>query len=347
MKNLILPFLTALLISSCTSNTKIVEGAQELNYCDFGNAIELFGEELVLEDPPLKFSRLYVADSVLFVFNLHSEYLYSLYNLNTKTKITDCFTFGNGPQDLIRPEIITHGNGLIWILDNQKRKLFSYDIESLYNNELSSNNEATFNNYMVYATLLDNKLASLVYHPNYKRITFYSLTGDSIKTVGDFPVSKDMGFMATLETNQCYITTNNIKDKIYLFYKRADLVEIYNQEGALIKRVHGPDHFVSEMREVDFGDGYTRVTPVSKESYEGYFTPVNVGNSFFVLYSGIQYRNDPDHLKNQILVFDELGNPLRRYTLNTPISLMTVDTINQMIYGITDQPEFRIIKFAY
>lgn len=48
----------------------------------------------------------------------HSEYLYSLYNLKTRTKITDCFTFGNGPQDLLYPEIITHDdNGLIWILE--------------------------------------------------------------------------------------------------------------------------------------------------------------------------------------------------------------------------------------
>ena len=111
--------------------------------------------------------------------------------------------------------------------------------------------------------------------------------------------------------------------------------------------MHGPEHFVSEMKEVDLGNGYKRVAPISKESYEGYFTPVNVGNSFFVLYSGIQNKNEPDHLKKQILVFDDWGNPLRRYTLDTPISLITVDSINQIIYGITDQPEYRIVKFAY
>lgn len=336
-----------LFLCSCNSKTTHIKNSERFNYSDFGNSLKLISEDVILEDAPLKFDRIYLFDSILCVKNIHSEFLFSFYDIKRKIKITDCFRFGNGPEDFIHPEIIDYENGIVWILDYQKQKLFSYNLNSLCDNKLIPNKEVSFNAFLQYATLLKDKIASVNYTPGHKRITLYSFDGDSLDTKGDFPIDEDLGFMGTLETCQSYIATNTHKNKIYLFYKRSDLVEIYDTDGTLLKRKHGPEHFMSKMQEYDAGEGNTKVAPSSKEYYDGYFNPRNVGEDFFVLYSGKENTKEPNYLMNQLFVFDNDGCPVKRFILDTPIFNLAVDSTNHIIYGITDQPDFRVIKYKY
>ena len=67
-----------------------------------------------------------------------------------------------------------------------------------------------------------------------------------------------------------------------------------------------------------------------------------------MLYSGKLYNPDqPSYLLNQLFVFDKNGNPQKRFELSEPIFTFTVDPVKNVIYGLTDNPEFRILKYSY
>lgn len=334
-------------ILSCTPNTKRNKDAIQFTYADFPSTVQLSGKNFLLEEEPLNPVRVFLSDSILFVQNMHSEVHFSLYNVKDQIKITDCFLFGNGPLELIAPAIIACEGGIVHILDKPKMKLYSYDIASLCNNEFRCVNEIRFSGFPFDMALLKDKIAALTYAPGHQRITFYSMQGDSIETKGEFPADKELSFVEQFETYQCYMITNKIKDKIYLFYKLTDLIEVYDQHGNLLQRVQGPDSFLTELAQVSIGDGAIKATSVSKEVCDAYFFPIHVDGNTFVLYSGKRNINNTSSLFDQILVFDELGNPLRIYNLDIPIFAMTINPVDRIIYGITMNPEPRIVTFQF
>lgn len=329
-------------VFSCTPNAD--KSIEQFTYADFPSRIQLSGENLTLKEQPLNPIRIFFSDSILFVQNARSEVHFSLYNMRNQTKITDCFLFGNGPHEMIAPAIISCEEGVVHILDKPKMTLYSYEIASLCNNDFQCFNKTHFNGFPFDMALLKNKIAALVYAPNHQRITFYSMTGDSIETKGEFPTRKKMELVEQFETYQCYITTD--KDNFYLFYKFTDLIEIYDQDGILLRSIQGPDFFLTELKQVGIENGAMKATSTSEDVYGAYFFPLNVDGKIFTLYAGKgNNTNNPGTLLNQILVFDSLGNPLITYDLDIPIFTMTIDPIERIIYGITMNPEPELVKY--
>ena len=51
------------------------------------------------------------------------------------------------------------------------------------------------------------------------------------------------------------------------------------------------------------------------------------------------------YLKDQLFVFDDKGNPLQRYTLDSPIFTFTINPTTNKLYGLSDNPEFHVIEY--
>ena len=45
------------------------------------------------------------------------------------------------------------------------------------------------------------------------------------------------------------------------------------------------------------------------------------------------------------MVFDDKGNPLQRYTLDSPIFTFTINPTTNKLYGLSDNPEFHVIEY--
>lgn len=79
--------------------------------------------------------------------------------------------------------------------------------------------------------------------------------------------------------------TTNRKEKVAITHYFTDLICIYNVNGTLEKQLRGPDHFASVFKE--FRDGDIIGSKASPQTYrDAFYSPVNVGNSLFVLYNG-------------------------------------------------------------
>lgn len=124
------------------------------------------------------------------------------------------------------------------------------------------------------------------------------------------------------------------------------MIELYNKKGDLIKRIHGPEQFLSQIKEHSDGNIKTS-NPIKGKAQGAYRNPINTGEEIFVLFNGKLIDEEGSSLTNKILVFDWNGNPLKVYLLNQDIFAFTVDAINKKIYGISDNPEYHIIEFSY
>lgn len=194
--------------------------------------------------------------------------------------------------------------------------------------------------------LPDNRLLATVLNISQKRFSFFSEEGNLLNTIGEFPdYGEELKPLEKIEGFDGELLLGVDGIKFFFFHKQTDLIDVFDLSGSLIRRFHGPEHFMPHVKEKDYDNG-TKVHSIPNVSKDAYFCPTLCGNEIYVLYSGKFY--DPQintYLHDQILVFDKEGNPLRRYRLSVPIFTFTVDMATRTIYGLSDDPDFRLVKF--
>ena len=309
-------------------------------------------ETLEFDELILMPMQLSIVDSVLLLLSIKTERFVHKFNINSLKKIGESVPFGNGPNEMIDARKIQVVDSSIWLFDKMVKKIYQYNFLQF----CSSDNPEVMKtvNYTIFlddiSILSKNKFVAttLGEGDNCKsRLYFFDMEGNGLFEKGELP---DDGTEKTdLENTQgalCSIIINQFEKKIGLVYKLTDLIEIYDIDGNLLKRTHGPDQFFSQLRQHNAPNGAIRAGSVKGKTRDAYFSPVCYNNELWVLYSGRSYEpNKGNYLINTIIVFDWDGNPLRRYKLDTPVFAFTIDEKNKKIYAITDDPEFHIIRF--
>ena len=194
--------------------------------------------------------------------------------------------------------------------------------------------------------LPNHHFMTTAYNSTQKRLSFYDSEGKFIETKGEYP---EYGEILTpfekIEGLSCYATLSPDKNGIFLFYKQTDLIELYDIYGNLKKRIQGPDLFFPVIKQT-IQDESVHVNSVSGQSRDAYFSPLSINGRVYGLYSGIYFnRENHKYLKDQLFVFDDKGNPLQRYTLDSPIFTFTINPTTNKLYGLSDNPEFHVIEY--
>ncbi|MGV8096490.1 MAG: BF3164 family lipoprotein [Mangrovibacterium sp.] len=335
-------------LMSC--NKQEYKDTMKFYFPDFFETVYLKGEELKFDKELLRPVRLYLIDSVLVMQNHHVETHFHKYNIHTKKKIGECIHWGSGPEEMLYPKVFQQADSILWIYDKNRRRMMSYSKEHfLYSNNPMSLSIINFNETFDKAAVSANgQIVSIVLSPESQRISFYNKEGTRVKTSGEFPeCGLTLTPVETIESFLCNISIHPQDGRICLSYNRTDLLEFYDSDGILKKRIHGPDHFFPVIAQGKKGEGIG-VYSIEGKTRDGYFSPVAFDNSLFLLYSGKFFdRNDTMYLVNQIFVFDWDGNPIKRFILDIPIFWFTVDEKQKKIYGLTDVPDFRVIAFQF
>ena len=290
------------LLSSCQSNEKYSD-AECISFSDFGEVIYLKGDSVAFDDILLKPVKIHLVDSILIMKNRNTEYAYYIFNILTKKKIGERVSFGIGPNEMIDPRFIPSTDDNAWIFDKNRKILNICDRQKVLKEE------------------------------NNKRFGLFNLEGDTICYKGEYPTLSSL--QTNIEQVEGFInefTANVEEDRVFVSYKRTDLIECYDTDMNLIKRIHGPEHFFPEVHQV--GD---RIRTNKGTERDAYSFPLSVGKKVFVLYSGKVFNpRNHDYLKDKILVFDWNGNPQQCYQLDIPIFDFAVDEKSRIIYGLTD-----------
>jgi hypothetical protein len=334
-------------LCSC-ENRRTYNQSSRFTISDIPERITLKGEKVILDDDIMKPVNLYVKDSILFVINSGMEYFLSCYNLVTSKKTGEYISFGNGPDEVLSLSL-QFTDDCIWGFDMLRKRFLQYTFDQFLNErESSPHSKITIDGTIVKALVVKDKIFTNAFEHTDSRFTIFDMGGKFVKNVGSMP---DAGIdMTPSEKSQAYINNMVLSpDKLSVFvgYMDTDLIEIYDSEGNLKVRKHGPDGFFTARREEHSGN-ISQV--IYKEgARDAYYSPVAFEDEIWVQYAGNVYDSSiPNHfLHNNIIVFNWNGDPLRIYTTDIPFYCLAVDRKRHTIYAVTIDPEFSIVKYEY
>lgn len=333
---------------SCKENR--YKNAETITRSDFKETRVLNGERIEFNDLLMKPVSITYRDSLLYMKNRSTENYFHVFNPYTLSKIGEFGAFGNGPNDFMEPVIIQSDDHWLWILNQMKRSLSRYKIDFKEGEiEIIENNKIAFDDHVDQLAVLDNNtiIASMM-KPEDKKFYFFNGQGELTATGGEYPESGiEFTNFEKIEGFMCQIAVNHKYKRIFVSHKQTDLIEIYDFDGKLLHRKHGPDHFFPVVKQTSDGD-MVKVRSNPGTSRDGYFSPKYAGEEVFVLYSGVVFNgSNAMYQIDQIYVFDWEGTPLKIYKLDQPIFNFDVDVKNRVIYGLSAEPEFHVIAFKY
>lgn len=348
MKRITQALITVILFSiiSCSQQSRY-KNSRLISIDDFPSTQALTGETVTFDSILMRPWQMALFDTVLVVKNLNTEKHFHLFNIETRKKIGERISMGQGPEDMIMPFIIP-GNSGIRFFDAGSASVSEYHLQDFVNSPSPKllKRIKLSENIMTGLVKLDDKLIGNPFQAEHMLLTF-NLNGEKTGTAGGYPVS-DITY-TDLEKPYAYYSNllSNNKDKFAVFYCWSDLFEIYDKDGKLEKRVHGPEYFYPHFKE--FSDGnisFARSIP--GESKDAYYSPVSTGDEIFVLFNGKDpHAEGYNLLATRIFVFDWNGNPRKILNLDKGVSNIAVDPTNKIIYGISEDPEYHILEFMY
>jgi hypothetical protein len=341
-------FIFILLFYSCHVSDRYRD-VEKFTLQDIPQTVSLTGEQIDFDAMIMSPKYITVVDTVLIITNRNTENFIHCFDVKNRKKLTESIARGNGPEDMLDAKNAQLVDTFIWIFDMQKQMIRQYGKHDicLSQNPKSLNNVRPQEGFFdaVLALPGQDKFIASTVQPDKKRFALFDKSGYMLTEFGDFPESNaSMTSIEAVQSFTGYLTCSN--DKFIFVCNQTDLIELYNLDGKLNKRLHGPDGFFPHMKQKSVEGGGIVVSGIEGKSREGYFSPVVYGNELWVLYDGRNSYSDPNHLMNAIIVFDlTKGKPVRLIKLDKAIFSFAVDGKNNVIYGISSDPEYHIVRF--
>ena len=349
MKNIIQTLLILCFLSGCDSNhSGHVDAYTELSFTEDK---ELTGEILDFEE--LKNPhRMLLRDSILIISNKNTDRLISVFNVTQQKSIGEFLHSGKGPHELtaVSSMSLNENSDLLLVNDHLMNKVFVYDLKHL--------DEIPFQPSLVIApeTKLENiQFLSediLVGRPGFgekadARVTLLNKEGKTHKSFGSFPESQIE--IPEMALNRAYefipVGKSGDDSLVALFNKITDLIELYDTDGNLLKRMHGPDQFHPIIEMKNRNNAFVPAF-VNGETRQAFQNPIERGGKLWVKYSGDAIDNYDTFF--YILVFDWELNPIARYKLSENILSFDVDIAKRIIYVLaTNDGEPMVKTYSY
>lgn len=345
---LLLSCLIFLLFNCTDTKQNKIKNATCYGYEDFGVPIILKGEIII--DSVWKPKNIWCEDSLLVLAESKNDYFVDIYHKDKRYKIAENIRYGIGPDEQLNCWSLQFNSQLVWAFDMQAGAITAYPKNSFLtqshvlpekriqlSGEGSTGLVCLSNGLLVSSSLADTKHLLSVYNQDgikdtskvilYPEIHSLSLSENAVKRIFEHR-----------------IYYHESSEKIVLFYVYMDLIDIYDKDLHLLARIHGPDQFIPELGIADV-DGKQHVHTIKGKTKFAYLSGCLTTNEIWTLYYGI-YPERGKELQNRVFVYDYTGKPLRRYQLEYPVFALCVDENNKVIYGLSEQPEPCVIKFA-
>jgi hypothetical protein len=316
---------------------------------DIQKKIHLTGDIIEL-DEIIRPRSLFLKDSLLFMINMQQAHCITVFHLQEMKKIGDFIPFGNAPNEVLNVNNLQFQDSLVWISDRDRQQVNKYKlIQFLKEDEVVPFEIKKIEESFERLLITQDKLITNSLHHVRSRFSFYDLQGNFIESKGELP---DAGIQMTdfelHESCFCNMVINPDDESVFVAYMNTDLVEIYDSNGNLKTRIHGPDKFYSIKKEVSSGD-MQRVSSIEGRTRDAYYSPVAFEDEIWTIYNGKYFDRTIENsfLCNCIIVFDWDGNPIRQYTTDIGFYSLAIDRKNRVFYGITLSPEYTFVKFNY
>lgn len=275
-------------------------------------------------------------DSFLIIQEIGTSNLVTIIDLRTNG-IQKMIPIGKGPGELISAWGTEVFDGESFTYSRPMGKIVKYAPD--HNRKFQIIDEFKFHGMepMDVLPLKKNCFVSLSSLDSDKRLTFYDGQGNIINQMGDFPafISKN-GKKGDNDIFSSYMTSKPDGDKILLACAYTDILEIYDAETGLVKRIHGPLGIKLEVNTINIGVGtMSRRDP----SILTYCKVEASKHEFWVGYLGFE-RNKvsgpklSDVFPRRIFCFNWNGKPLRIIEFNSSMFAFDIDWKGKMMYAV-------------
>lgn len=335
---------------SCNTSPTKYKDAQLFSHEEIGSVVYLDGVKVEFDEMIMRPKCITIIDTILVITNFKMKYFIHRYDIKNTQKIGESISYGNGPEEMlsIQDVQISFDDTTMWLLDAQKQRVHQYKkYDICYSNNPKPLQTIQFDDFFDKIIALPNdKIVASTLSPNRTHLSFYDMQGELVQDNCDYP---DAGIKQTpyerIESFLGSMVFDPFTKRIFFAYKQTDLIDIFDIDGSLLYRTHGPDCFFPKMKQRNNGNQIKVSSQIGK-TRDGYYSPVVYNDEVWVLYSGkyIDVKN-PNYLLDNIIVFNWEGQPVRQYKLSVPIYTFTIDIKNNILYGVSDDPQFHIIQF--
>lgn len=334
--------------TACNNKQKQSDKNVTFQRNDFKVQKTLSGKTIEFDSIILRPTQIQLFDSFLITCNQGAEKQFHIFNLNTAQKKGECISVGQGPKEMMIPCFVNRNDSVV-IFDMMTSTIFTYSIpeftrnkEPKYTSRISLDTKPLWSNIRC----LNNGFLGVSYQ-EISPCFLFDQTGKKTMDFGTYLKAEYEYTPAELINAFRADLTTNLKEKVAITHYFTDLICIYDSDGTLEKKLQGPDHFASVFKE--FRDGDIIGSRANLQTYrDAFYSPVNVGDYFFVLYNGKMLQNaNYNILCKELFVIGWDGNLECHYTLDQGVSAIAVDNQKRKIYGISDDPEYHIVEFNY
>jgi len=315
---------------------------------DFPRKVLLKGEILAL-DSLWMVRDICVRDSILVVTEVQRSPFVRLYNVRNGHKIGAYISAGRGPDELAACSQFQIVGDWIWAIDITQGKYLKYKIKEPFEASFEKpvDRVITKGLFLFYPFVFDSNRVAGNGQSTGKLLTFYNLEKQEMEANIDipYPVYTD-GYDYDIVKHRSFEHRMAAdEDHIYVAYCYTDLIDIYDKDGSLVKRLFGPDHFKPDYSLFGSETQGFMARPGEKAKFS-YYSPVMTVDGLMVLYDGA-LQKERNWLLNQLFLFSPSGVPLVEFNLDSPIIKFCVDDSAKRIYGLTDTPDYQVICFDY
>ncbi len=184
-----------------------------------------------------------------------------------------------------------------------------------------------------------------------KRFYVYDSLGSRKDEAGDYPVyEREVPPTAIVEVFNGWVSVHPDKSKFVLAYEFTDLIEFYDSEFKLLKRVQGPHNFLPEFELKQRGNSVAMVRRFDLTRF-AYQRAVSNDSLIFLLYANgetVSKEDDQEEAAhfNFIVAIDWEGNPLYLFELDHAVISIAVDWKKRIIYGL-NRIESEVYAFPF
>lgn len=344
-----------LLFTNCNSDTKQIHNVDSIfKIGSFKKNKKISGTKLDL-GIVLSPIKLFHTDSLLLISSVGTNPLVNIYNQTQNyQKIGGMISYGLGPEEMTSvSEIQFINDSNFWAQDIQtsqmKRLILKITNDSVYtqNSGQVSLNGPSLEPFSIKNEKIISTTQEIV---PFNRFYIYDIQNNTKKGFADYPsYDRKIPNSVAVEVFNAFATVHPDQNKFALAYEYTDLIELYNSEAELIKRIQGPHIFQPEF-ELKDRNGHFAMRRVYEKTKLAYIALDSNKDEIFLLYGNGDTRKKGEGEEgihhNHIVTIDWEGNPLNYYELDHGVTTITVDFNKRIIYGL-DRMESEVYAFEY
>lgn len=327
------------------------------NRLSFDSISNLNAEIIDFDTPlnPMVFNIIH--DSIILVQNWEGRpYFLSLYDMKSKKLIFEFIKRGRGPNEWLSASAThksNYDNGFV-LRDIHTNEAAHFDIDSLLllGNSYSPKRFHVPDFAKGDIIILDSckRLCFNLYHMGKNR----SLSNSTESCLYPFDIcNNQQSFDEEIEKHKYFtynvtggfIALSPDKSRIIVFYKHLNLIEIFNENFDLIKRLNGPMTFNPEL---EIRDYEFNAVSFKKRTYT-YGQCFYTFKSIYVIYKGLDGLKK--NMPTEVFKLDWEGNLLHRYILSAEFDIelqnLCIDSKEEYLYGtVSNWKEYpQLVKF--